>query len=151
MDTTTSSNTPLSLDQQQTFERQLRNAKRQPDTAASELAEDELGFLDTASPILKTTAEFSEVSIQVLLQRLNSLLNQLPLVAKQSDLVIQKYFQDVVTELTKIYYVRCRLVKLDEQIILKTEREYKIQQLIAECKTRITEVATLLTYYHPHA
>lgn len=136
------------LDVQQTLRRQLAAQKHQakftqdPDDSSNSVQQ------PTWLQNLYSTVQHQQASI--LTQKFSDLLKQLPLVAKTNNTAaIDLYLENVIAELAKIYYVRLRVVELNDQIQL-AEKNQKKQQLVEECQTRLATVLELLNRLTDH-
>ncbi|MFA5995127.1 MAG: hypothetical protein WCW27_06475 [Patescibacteria group bacterium] len=85
---------------------------------------------------------------QQLAQRLTNhfqqLLQQLPVVANTNNLAAkQTFLRTITTELAKIYYLRLRMVELNDQLTPAT-KQARLQQLAQDCQQQAQTIINLL-------
>lgn len=97
---------------------------------------------------LKKEPGMTSIQAQTLLAKFIQLLDQLPLVQQTGSRgAMLAYLKGISVELTKIYYVRMRIVELDE-MLSATQCANQLSVLENELQHRIMEIAKLLGDYN---
>ncbi|MDP3970234.1 MAG: hypothetical protein Q8P90_00900 [bacterium] len=137
------------------IQNQLNMAKRKTfvygemneDIEIDESGSSDIGTAPTWLTNLQEDIESKHPQTKDMLRKLANQLTQLPIISQtRNRLAMKNYYKQITEELTKIYYIRMRLVENNEELT-EDGKELKLDNLTNELKAHLLDIAEALGEY----